>query len=331
MRTLVFGLAALALALATPAGATPGGKTIVYGGAGQGRVVFDGRLHASMGYACKRCHADLFPTRKKALISMDLHGNGTSCFACHDGATASFECQSCHRDAAAAAKSPPLRIHGAASVFDSVVTPYRSAVENRTGVRLAVEKSNAGKGLKDLAEGKCELAMVSASLEASLAGAKTVGLERPPPDLRMHVVATSEVVFVVHPANPVKSLSWEQLKDIHTGKVTNWKELGGKDQPIAVYTDAAASATRGLVKQVVLGGAEYAPSAQALGAVKDVNDRVAKDEAGVGALGLEFADPKQVTIVQSKKVERPLAFISVGPPSAEAQQIIDGFRVAAKK
>ena len=331
MRTLMFGLAALALVFVAPAGAAPGGKMIVYGGAGQGKVVFDGRLHASKGYACKSCHADIFPARKKALISIDLHGNGTSCFACHDGTTASFDCQSCHRDVAAATKSPPLRIHGAASVFDSVVVPYRSAVEKTTGVSLAVEKSNAGKGLKDLAEGKCELAMVSASLEASLAGAKTVGLEKAPPDLRMHVVATSEVVFVVHPSNPVKSLSWEQLKDIHTGKVTNWKQVGGKDQPIAVYTDAAASATRGLVKQVVLGGADYAPSAQALGFVKDVNDRVAKDEAGVGALGLEFADPKQVTIVQSKKVERPLAFLSVGPPSAEAQKVIDAFRTAAKK
>src|SRR5690242_12217270 len=156
MRTLVYGLAALAVALAAPARATPGGKVIVYGGAGQGKVVFDGRLHASKGYACKSCHADLFPTRRKGLISIDLHGNGTSCFACHDGKTASFECQSCHRDVAAATKSPPLRIHGAASVFDSVVIPYRSAVEKGTGVTLAVEKSNAGKGLKDLAEGKCE-------------------------------------------------------------------------------------------------------------------------------------------------------------------------------
>ncbi|SRR6266568_19096 len=331
MRTLVFGLAALAVALAMPAGATPGGKMIVYGGAGQGKVVFDGRLHASKGYACKSCHAAIFPTRQKALISIDHHGNGTSCFACHDGTTASFDCQSCHRDVAAATRSPPLRIHGAASVFDSVVTPYRSSVEKSTGVTLAVEKSNAGKGLKDLAQGKCELAMVSASLEASLAGAKTVGLEKAPPDLRMHVVATSEVVFVVHPANPVKTLSWKQLEDIHTGKIRNWKELGGKDQPIAVYTDAAASATRGLVKQVVLGGAEYAPSAQALAAVKDVNDRVATDETGVGALGLEFADPKQVAIVQSKKVERPLAFLSVGAPSADAQKVIDAFRTAAKK
>lgn len=330
MRKLMLGLAGLAAALASPAGATPGGKVLVYGGAGQGKVVFDGRLHASKGYGCKSCHADIFPARKKALISMDDHGNGKACFACHDGTTASFECQSCHRDTAAATKQPPVRIHGAASVFDSVVSPYRSAVEKATGVSLAVEKNNAGKGMKELAEGKCEIAMVSASLEASLAAAKTAGLEKAPSDLQTHLIATSEVVFVVHPSNPVKSLSWDQLKDIHTGKVTNWKQVGGKDQPIAVYTDAAASATRGLVKQVVMGNAEYAPSAKAVAFVKEVNDRVAQDEAGVGALGLEFADAKQVATVQTKKVERPLAFVTVGPPGEAVQKVIDAFRAEAK-
>ncbi|GEJ57425.1 substrate-binding domain-containing protein [Anaeromyxobacter diazotrophicus] len=330
MKKLMLGLAALAAALAGPAGATPDGKALLYGGAGQGKVIFDGRLHASRGYACKSCHADLFPARKQALISMDDHGNGTKCFACHDGRTASFDCQSCHRDPAAAAKQPPVRIHGAASVFDSVVSPYRSAVEKATGISLAVDKNNAGKGMKELAEGKCDLAMVSASLEASLAAARSAGLQQAPADLRMHLIATSEVVFVVHPSNPVKTLSWEQLKDIHTGKVASWKELGGKDQPIAVYTDAAASATRGLVKQVVMGNADYAPAARAVGFVKEVNDRVAQDEAGVGALGLEFADPKQVAIVQTKKVERPLAFVTIGAPSEQVQRVIDAFRAEAK-
>jgi phosphate transport system substrate-binding protein len=330
MRKLMLGLAALATALASPAGATPAGKVLLYGGAGQGKVIFDGRLHASKGYGCKSCHADIFPARKKALISMDDHGNGKACFACHDGTTASFDCQSCHRDVAAATKQPPVRIHGAASVFDSVIVPYRSAVEKSTGMSLAVEKNNAGKGMKELAEGKCEVAMVSASLEASLAAAKSAGLEKAPSNLQMHLIATSEVVFVVHPSNPVKRLSWDQLKDVHTGKITNWKQLGGKDQPIVVYTDAAASATRGLIKQVVMGNSDYAPAAKAVGFVKEVNDRVAQDEAGVGALGLEFADPKQVTVVQTKKVERPLAFVTVGPPTEAVQKIIDGFRAEAK-
>lgn len=240
-----------------------------------------------------------------------------------------MDSQSGHRDAAAAPPQQQVRIHGAASFFDSVVAPYRAAVEEATGIALAVEKNNAGKGMKDLAEKRCDMAMVSASLEASVAAAKAAGMGTTPAGLQMHLVATSEVVFVVHPANPVKSLSWDQLRDVHTGAITTWSQLGGKDQPIVVYTDAAASATRGLVKQVVMKNAEYAPAARAVGFVKEVNDRVAQDEAGIGALGLEFADPEQVAIVRTQKVERPLAFVSVGAPTPAMRKVIDAFRARA--
>ncbi|HEY6100043.1 MAG TPA: substrate-binding domain-containing protein, partial [Anaeromyxobacter sp.] len=103
-----------------------------------------------------------------------------------------------------AARAPIVRLHGAASVVDALVKPHAAAVEKATGAQLAIDRSNAGKGLKDLVEGRCDLALASASLEATLDAARTAGLAAVPPDLRMHVVATSEVVFVVHPSNPVR-------------------------------------------------------------------------------------------------------------------------------
>ena len=124
-----------------------------------------------------------------------------------------------------------VKLSGAASVVDSLVEPHKDAVEKATGYQLIVDKSNAGKGLIDLINGKCDAAMTSASLEATVQAAKSAGLDRALPDLQMHVIKKSEVVFIVHPTNTVKSLSWKQITDIHTGLVTNWKELGGKDFP----------------------------------------------------------------------------------------------------
>jgi phosphate transport system substrate-binding protein len=222
-----------------------------------------------------------------------------------------------------------LRLHGAASVVDALIRPHAAAVERRTGLALAVSRSNAGQGLRELVEGRCDLALASASLEATLSAARAAGLAGDVPELRLHVVATSEVVFVVHPSNPVTSLSWEQLRDVHTGAVRRWSELGGRDAPIDVVTDAAASATRGLVKQVVLGGAEYGSAARALAAVKDVNDVVAATPDAIGALGLEFVERGRVTVVRTRKVERPLAFVSRGEPGSEAAAVIEAYRAAA--
>ncbi|HET7826139.1 MAG TPA: substrate-binding domain-containing protein [Anaeromyxobacter sp.] len=226
---------------------------------------------------------------------------------------------------------PTLRLHGAASTVDALVAPHAAAVEEATGVRLSVERSNAGKGLRDLVEGRCDLALASASLDATIAAARSAGLSTVPRDLRLHVAATSEVVFVVHPSNPVRRLSREQLRDLHCGRIASWEDVGGPDLPVAVVTDAAASATRALVRQVVLGGAEYAPSARAVAAVAELNDEVARIPGAIGALGRELADPSRVAVVETAKVERPLAFVSAGAPSPDAAYVIEAFRREAAR
>jgi phosphate transport system substrate-binding protein len=227
--------------------------------------------------------------------------------------------------------APRLRLHGAASVVDGLVAPHAAAVEKATGIRLSVDRSNAGKGLEDLAEGRCDLALASASLEATIAAGRAAGLAAPPADLRMHVAATSEVVFVVHPSNPVRRLRWDQLRALHTGAIASWKDVGGPELPVVIVTDALASATRALVRQVVLGGAEYAPGARAVAAVAQVNDEVARIPGAIGALGRELADPARVAVVETDKLERPLAFVSVGAPSADAARVIEAFRAAAAR
>lgn len=226
---------------------------------------------------------------------------------------------------------PRIRLSGAASVVDGLVGPHRAAVERAAGVELAVEKSNAGKGLKDLVEGRCDAALISASLEACLDAARKAGLDRPAGDLRAEVVGSSEVVFAVHPGNPVRALSWEQIRDLHTGRIARWSEVGGEDLPVAVYTDAAASATRALVQQAVLGGAPYAAGARALPAVADVNAEVARDRAGIGALGLEFAVPGQVRVLETRKLLRPFSFVTRGEPPEVVRRVMEAYRALARR
>lgn len=229
-----------------------------------------------------------------------------------------------------AAGAEEVKFAGAASVVTDLVAPHKVQVEKATGIKLVVDKSNAGKGLIDLIDGNCDAAMASASLDATLAAAKSAGLKKPVPDLKLQVISKSEVVFVVHPSNPVTKLTWEQIKDIHTGKIVNWKEVGGKDLPITVYTDAKASATRGLIKQTVLANVEYAASAKAVDYVKDVNDKVALDPSGIGGLGSGFVDAGKVVVVSTKKLERPLGFITVGEPSAKVRKVMEAFKAASK-
>jgi len=115
--------------LFAPAVGATNGKTILYGGGGQGRVTFDGQLHAAKGYVCNDCHLQLFPTWKKGLITFADHKTPTLCFACHNGEVAFKSCSGCHRDvpepaaAVPATPPPPLTHEGAASIGSKTFVP----------------------------------------------------------------------------------------------------------------------------------------------------------------------------------------------------------------
>jgi c(7)-type cytochrome triheme protein len=97
MRKIIVGVIALAVATSGSAAFATRDKALLYGGAGQGRVIFDGRLHASKGLVCNDCHGTIFATQKKALISMDDHSAAVACFVCHDGTKVFNDCENCHR------------------------------------------------------------------------------------------------------------------------------------------------------------------------------------------------------------------------------------------
>jgi phosphate transport system substrate-binding protein len=219
-----------------------------------------------------------------------------------------------------------IKMHGATTVLDVIVTPVRGAVEKSTGHTLEIVANATGKGLVDLVHGKAEVAMVSEPLDIAVAAAKIAGETIDPKTLQFHVVRNDEIVFVVHPSNPVTKLTLEQLGDIQTGKITNWKQVGGKDQAITVYSDAVTGGTRAMIKKLVMGGAEYASSVKSLTSVSRVPHVVAKDESGIGGVGKGFAEGLAVKLVQSSKIERPLGFVTLGEPSAKVRQMIDAFK-----
>ena len=227
------------------------------------------------------------------------------------------------------ASAEAVKLHGATTVVNVLVNPHRAAVEKATGHTLEIVGNATGKGLVDLTDGKADASMCSEPLDIAVAAAEVAGKKIDPKSLRLHEVKKDEIVFVVHPANPVTKLTWEQISDIHTGKITNWKQVGGKDLPIIVYSDAVTGGTRAMVKKVVMGGAEYAASVKSLISVARVAEVVPKEEGSIGGVGKGFVDAK-VKIVQTNKIERPLGFVTVGEPSAKVKQVIDAFRVASK-
>src|SRR5262245_46197274 len=102
-------------------------------------------------------------------------------------------------------------------------------------------------------------------------------------------VAKDGVTFYVHEGNPLSSLTMDQLRGIYLGDVTNWKEVGGPDAPIVLYSRENSSGTYVFVKDNLLKGEDFAATAQTLPGTAAVVNAVAKEKNGIGYGGAAYA------------------------------------------
>ena len=102
--------------------------------------------------------------------------------------------------------------------------------------------------------------------------------------------AIDGVAVAVHPDNPVKSLSGEQVADIYSGKVTDWKELGGEPGAIDLYGREDGSGTRETFTDKLLGKAQLSPSVNVVGSNGAMKTAIAQDKRAIGYVGIGHLD-----------------------------------------
>ncbi len=102
----------------------------------------------------------------------------------------------------------------------------------------------------------------------------------------------------VHESNPVKELTMDQLKDIFTGKINNWKEVGGKDAKIIRYSRESNSGTYVFFKENVLKKMDYASDSQNMPGTAAVINAVSKDPNGIGYGGAAYASGVKMIFVK---------------------------------
>jgi phosphate transport system substrate-binding protein len=102
-------------------------------------------------------------------------------------------------------------------------------------------------------------------------------------------VAKDGVAVYVNEANPLQQITPDQLRKIYTGDVTNWKDVGGADAPIVLYSRENSSGTYVFFKEHVLKNDDYAASAQTLPGTAAVVNAVAKEKNGIGYGGAAYA------------------------------------------
>ncbi|HON46363.1 MAG TPA: phosphate ABC transporter substrate-binding protein [Kiritimatiellia bacterium] len=188
---------------------------------------------------------------------------------------------------AAAQAQDKLIVDGSTTVGPIAKAFAEVIMRQNPGVNITVSESGSGNGAKALLNGTCDVACLSRNLKDSERKAMDEKGVKPV----VHVVAFDALPVIVHPSNPVKGLTIDQVRDIYTGKITNWKDVGGADQRIVVISRDTNSGTYETFKDLVLGkDNKIIASAEYTGSNGGMRQRVQMTRGAIGYAGLGFVD-----------------------------------------
>lgn len=210
------------------------------------------------------------------------------------------------------------------------------AFEQKTGIKFtSIEQPGSGKGIQALLDGKVTLAGASRTLKPEEKAKKLLGT----------AIGYDAIAVFVHKNNPVKNLTKDQVKGIFTGKIKNWKEVGGKDAPIKPNTEIAGEkrATMLAFQEMAMDNAAYGTGFKEIDFPRDQIVDVAKNENAIcgvsfGLLAAVSGDlrgnVKAVTVngiapsdanIRSGAylISRPLLLVTMGLPKGDVKKFID--------
>ncbi len=225
-----------------------------------------------------------------------------------------------------------VRITGSTTVYPLAQTAAEIFMEENSGVEITVMGTGSSDGIKSVIQGSAEIGNASRNAkqkEWDLAKSKGIQLVE-------HVVALDCIVPIVHPSNPVKNLTAEQLQAIYTGKVHNWSELGGKDEPILVVSRDAASGTFEVWNKLILKKAAQRGDVMIEESNSAVAEIVSSKPNALGYVGIGYLAPTikglsvngiEATVETAQNssypVSRKLYMYTNGEPTGAVKQFLD--------
>ena len=218
-----------------------------------------------------------------------------------------------NNDNAPAAVTGTVATDGSTSMEKVIGALSESFMANNADTTVTYNPTGSGAGITAVQEGTCDIGLSSRALKDE---EKAAGLKET-------VLAYDGIAIIVHPDNPVSDLTIEQIAQLYTGEVTNWKDVGGNDAEVVLIGREAASGTRDGFESIT-GTKEKCQYRQELTSTGDVITAVSQNPDAIGyaslasikdsvkALNVDGVTPSEATVKDgSYKVQRPFVLVTV--------------------
>jgi len=179
-----------------------------------------------------------------------------------------------------------IKVKGSDTCLPLTQKEAEDYMKSNSNMSISVVGGGSGVGLQALVEGTTDIAMSSRAMKMT----EKMKLQDAKKDFKEVIIAYDALAVVVNPSNKVSQLTKEQLTDIFTGTVKNWKDVGGADMEIVIYSRESSSGTFEFFKEHVMDGKNYASSALMMPATGAIIQSVSQTKGAIGYVGLAYIE-----------------------------------------
>ena len=187
------------------------------------------------------------------------------------------------------------RIKGSDTVLPVAQQTAERFMNREPDARVTVTGGGTGVGISALMDNTTDIAMASRPIKFS----EKMKLKAAKQEVEEVIIAYDALAVIVNPSNPVSQLTRQQLEAIFRGKITNWKQLGGPDMKIIVYSRETSSGTYEFFKESALKNKNYMSSSLSMPATGAVIQSVSQTKGAIGYVGLAYLSPRVKAIAVS--------------------------------
>lgn len=233
----------------------------------------------------------------------------------------------------AASAQPVIRFNGS-STTHKMVLPYVSQVSTAHNVKIEFAPNGTGRGLEDLVAHRGDVAMITGDLAYF---AKLINDTKPgtvdPAKLRTFRLADLEktaATAIVHRSNPVAKLTHDQLQGLFSGRIANWKEVGGPDLAVVPVLPSPSDGVFGSFTVAIMKGVPFAASSRRVALATDLPKVVAQLPGAIAFLSIANAVGDVTKVEPDPQFIPPNYLVTIGDPGEPLQAVIADFQSLVK-
>lgn len=236
--------------------------------------------------------------------------------------------------ATVASAAETITLIGGSTSIASVINPVKAHFEKATGITLNATAAGSKIALQKLDAGESDVATAGHTFEELMASVKKANMTLKNSPDKFTVIKLAEptnYAVVVNPANPVSRLSREQIEGIFTGKIVNWKDVGGNNSPILCVVSTLSPGTNEAFQKTFLGGKKISVEYLDASSANDLRQTVASNPDAIGFLAEALIDGSVKKVETLTMKSAPIILLTVGMPSPKVQKLIDFIQGEGKR